>query len=68
MDDSNRFCGLGAEILATAVEEMRLDAPPVRVTRPDGAVVGCHPELDMALQPTREQLTTAIRAVMKGGW
>jgi pyruvate dehydrogenase E1 component beta subunit len=68
MDDSNRFCGLGAEIVATAVEEMRLDAPPIRITRPDGAVVGCLPELDVALQPTREQLVTAIRAVMKAGW
>ena len=66
LDDSNRFCGLGAEIVATAVEEMRLDVPPIRVTRPDGAVVGCLPELDVALQPSREQLVTAIRAVVKG--
>jgi pyruvate dehydrogenase E1 component beta subunit len=68
MDDSNRFCGFAAEIVATAVEEMRVDVPPVRVTRPDGAVVGCLPELDLALQPTREQLAGAIRAVMKGAW
>jgi acetoin:2,6-dichlorophenolindophenol oxidoreductase subunit beta len=67
LDDSNRFCGFGAEMVATAAEEMRLAAPPVRVTRPDGAVVGCQPELDIALQPSRDQLATAIRTVMKGG-
>ncbi|MCW6011210.1 alpha-ketoacid dehydrogenase subunit beta [Micromonospora sp. CPCC 205371] len=65
-DDSNRSCGLAGEILATAAEEMRLDAPPKRVTRPDGAVViGCAPALDLAVQPSRAQLTTAIRAVLK---
>ncbi len=66
MDDSNRSCGLGGEILATAAEQMRLVAPPKRVTRPDGAMVGASPELDVALQPTREQLVTAIRKVLKG--
>jgi pyruvate/2-oxoglutarate/acetoin dehydrogenase E1 component len=39
IDDSNRSCGLGAEVAATAAEEMRLVAPPKRVTRPDGAVL-----------------------------
>jgi pyruvate dehydrogenase E1 component beta subunit len=66
VDDSNRSCGLGGEVLATAAEEMRLVAPPKRVTRPDGAIVGAAPELDVALQPTREQLVAAIRAVLKG--
>jgi pyruvate dehydrogenase E1 component beta subunit len=65
MDDSNRSCGLGGEILATAAEEMRLIAPPKRVTRPDGAMVGAVPELDVALQPTRDQLVAAIRRVLK---
>lgn len=65
MDDANRACGLAAEILATAAEEMALVAPPKRVTRPDGAVVGCSPELDVALQPSREQVIAAIRMVMK---
>lgn len=65
MDDSNRSCGLGGEIVATAAEQMRLVAPPKRVTRPDGAMVGASPELDVALQPTREQLVTAIRKVLK---
>ncbi|GAA4687201.1 alpha-ketoacid dehydrogenase subunit beta [Phytohabitans rumicis] len=65
-DDSNRHCGIGAEILATAAEEMPLIAPPKRVTRPDGAVVvGCSPELDRAVQPTRPQLLAAIQAVTK---
>ena len=68
IDDSNRSCGLGGEILATAAEEMRLVAPPKRVTRPDGAVViGCEPALDRAVQPNREQLVTAVREVVKRG-
>lgn len=67
MDDSNRFCGLAAEVLATAAEEMHLVARPKRVTRPDSAVLGCVPEMDMALQPTRTQLATAIRQVFKSG-
>jgi len=65
VDDANRACGLAAEILATAAEEMDLVAPPKRVTRPDGAVVGCSPDLDFALQPSRDQLIAAIQAVMK---
>jgi len=65
IDDSNRSCGLGGEILATAAEEMRLIAPPKRITRPDGAMVGAAPELDVVLQPTREQLVAAIRRVLK---
>jgi acetoin:2,6-dichlorophenolindophenol oxidoreductase subunit beta len=66
-DDGNRFSGLGAEILATAAEEMHLVAPPKRVTRPDGAIVGAVPELDMVLQPTRDQLVAAIHKVLKSG-
>lgn len=68
IDDSNRSCGLGAEILATAAEEMRLVAPPRRVTRPDGAVLGCTPELDLALQPNRDQLAAAVQQVCKHSW
>jgi len=65
-DDTSRFCGLGAEILATAVEQMRLVAPPRRVTRPDSAVViGCDRALDLAVQPSREQLVSAIGTVAK---
>lgn len=68
LDDANRSCGLGGEILATAAEEMHLVAPPKRVTRPDGAVViGCDPALDRAVQPNREQLVTAVREVVKRG-
>ncbi len=65
IDDSNRSCGIGAEVLATAAEEMPLTAPPKRVTRPDGAVLPFALDLDRALQPSRDQLVEAIRATMK---
>lgn len=65
IDDSNRSCGLGAEVIATVTEEMALIAPPKRVTRPDGAVLPFALELDRAVQPSREQLSTAIKTVMK---
>lgn len=64
-DDSNRSCGFGAEVLATAAEELRLTAPPRRVTRPDGAVLPFAPVLDRALQPSRDQLRRALYAVLK---
>jgi len=67
IDDSNRSCGIGGEILATAAEQMRLVAPPKRITRPDGAVLPFAEGLDRALQPTREQLRHAIQAVAKTG-
>jgi acetoin:2,6-dichlorophenolindophenol oxidoreductase subunit beta len=65
VDDSNRSCGIGGEILATAAEEMRLVAPPKRVTRPDGAVLPFALELDRAVQPSEDQLTTAVLEVVK---
>ena len=65
IDDSNRSCGIGAEVLATAAEEMRLIAPPKRITRPDGAILGFAPELDLVLQPSRQQLVSAIQHVIK---
>lgn len=68
IDDSNRSCGIGAEILATAAEEIGLAAPPKRVTRPDGAVLPFALELDLALQPGREQLADAVQLAMKGKW
>jgi pyruvate dehydrogenase E1 component beta subunit len=68
IDDSNRSCGIGAEILATAAEQLRLTAPPRRVTRPDGTVLPFARALDLALQPNREQLRTAIRAAAKSTW
>lgn len=67
MDDSNRSCGIGAEIIATAAEEMHLVAPPKRITRPDSAVLGFSAEVDIALQPSREQLAAAIQEVVKSG-
>ncbi|HEU5354492.1 MAG TPA: transketolase C-terminal domain-containing protein [Actinocrinis sp.] len=65
IDDSNRSCGIGAEILATAAEQFALTAPPKRVTRPDGTVLPFALDLDRALQPGAEQLRQAIRAVLK---
>jgi pyruvate/2-oxoglutarate/acetoin dehydrogenase E1 component len=65
IDDSNRMCGIGAEILATAAERLELVSPPARVTRPDGAVLPFALELDRAIQPSRAQLTTAIQGVLK---
>lgn len=67
VDDSNRSCGIGAEILATAAEEMRLTAPPRRVTRPDGAVLPFARELDLACQPTRAQLRAAVEKTVGAG-
>jgi pyruvate dehydrogenase E1 component beta subunit len=65
VDDSNRSCGIGAEIVSTAAEEMRLIAPPRRVTRPDGAVLPFARELDLALQPNQDQLLVAVQEVAK---
>jgi acetoin:2,6-dichlorophenolindophenol oxidoreductase subunit beta len=64
-DDSNRYAGFGAEVLATAAEEMRLTAPPRRITRPEAAMVGASPELDPGLLPNRGQLVDAIKRVLK---
>ncbi|MEH1016009.1 transketolase C-terminal domain-containing protein [Micromonospora sp. CPCC 206060] len=66
VDDSNRSCGIGAEVIASVVERVPLAAPPRRVTRPDGAVLPYAAALDRAVQPGREQLTAAIQLVMKG--
>ena len=63
-DDANRSCGLAAEIVATAAEEMELIAPPKRVTRAD-AVVPFAVELELAVLPSRAQLEDAVRAVVR---
>ncbi len=60
-EDASRFAGMSGEIAATAAEEMALIEPPLRVTQPDGAIVGLAPELDKALQPNSEQLAAAVR-------
>ncbi|MBS2964422.1 alpha-ketoacid dehydrogenase subunit beta [Actinocrinis puniceicyclus] len=65
IDDSNRSCGIGAEVVASAAQESRLIAPPRRITRPDGAVLPFALALDRALQPNAEQLRQAVRAVAK---
>jgi acetoin:2,6-dichlorophenolindophenol oxidoreductase subunit beta len=65
VDDASRFAGIGGEIVATAVERLRLTAPPVRVTQPDGSIPGLAPELDTAVQPNGEQLAAAVRQVVR---
>ncbi|MDO8209946.1 transketolase C-terminal domain-containing protein [Conexibacter sp. CPCC 206217] len=67
-DDTNRTCGLAAEVVATAAEEFAdlLVAPPKRITRAD-APIPFAVELEVALLPSREQLTDAIRAVAAVG-
>ncbi|HEY0636843.1 MAG TPA: transketolase C-terminal domain-containing protein [Pseudonocardiaceae bacterium] len=65
MDDSNRSCGVAAEILATASERFGLTTAPARVTRPDGAVLPFALELDRAVQPSRAQLVNAVQGVLK---
>jgi pyruvate dehydrogenase E1 component beta subunit len=61
-DDSNKSCGLAAEVIATAVEELDLRVPPRRVTRAD-APVPFAVELELALLPSSEQLAAAVRSV-----
>ncbi|WP_035795320.1 alpha-ketoacid dehydrogenase subunit beta [Kitasatospora mediocidica] len=64
-DDSNRMCGFGAEVITGVVERgAPLRTAPRRVTRPDGAVLPFALGLDRALQPSRDQLRDAVRAVM----
>jgi len=66
VDDSNRTCGLGAEIVATAAEEMELVARPRRITRAD-APIAFAVELERAVLPSREQLVAAVRATAAEG-
>jgi pyruvate/2-oxoglutarate/acetoin dehydrogenase E1 component len=66
VDDSNRSCGFAAEILATATEEMQLRSRPRRVTRAD-APIPFAVDLELALLPSRPQLTEAIHAVLEEG-
>jgi pyruvate/2-oxoglutarate/acetoin dehydrogenase E1 component len=65
-DDSNRSCGLGAEIVATAAEEMRLVARPRRITRADTPIAFAV-ELEKAVLPSRAQLAAAVRAAAAEG-
>jgi acetoin:2,6-dichlorophenolindophenol oxidoreductase subunit beta len=63
-DDSNRSAGLAAEIVATAAEDLNLQAPPKRVTRAD-APVPFALDLERAVLPRRDALERAIRAVVR---
>jgi acetoin:2,6-dichlorophenolindophenol oxidoreductase subunit beta len=62
-DDASRSCGFAAEVVATAVEEMTLDAPPRRVTRAD-VPISYAVELELAALPSRERLTAVVRDVV----
>jgi len=66
LDDTNRSCGLAAEVVATAAEEMDLRVAPRRVTRAD-APIPFAVDLELALLPSRTQLAEAIRAVALEG-
>jgi pyruvate dehydrogenase E1 component beta subunit len=68
IDDTNRTCGLAAEVVATAAEELAdaLVAPPRRITRAD-APIPFAVELEVALLPSREQLAAAVRSVVAVG-
>jgi pyruvate dehydrogenase E1 component beta subunit len=61
-DDSNRTCGLAAEIIASAVEAVELASSPRRITRAD-AVIPFAPNLEAALLPERALLAATVRAV-----
>jgi pyruvate dehydrogenase E1 component beta subunit len=65
IDDANRTCGIAGEVIATVSERVRLAAPPVRVTRPDGAVLPFSLGLDRATQPSRAQLAAAVNLTVK---
>ena len=56
---------LAGEVIATMSERVRFAAPPVRVTRPDGAVLPFSLELDRAVQPSRAQLAAAVALTVK---
>jgi pyruvate dehydrogenase E1 component beta subunit len=64
-DDSNRTCGLAAELSAWAAEELfhELRAPVVRVTRAD-VPVPFSIALDKHVLPRPEQLESAVRSVV----
>jgi len=62
-DDSNRSCGLAAEILATAAEEMDLRFPPKRVTRAD-VPVPFSSGIEQTVLPSRTRLEAAVRDVL----
>ena len=64
-DDSNRSCGLAAEVVATAAEEMDLRCPPKRVTRADVPAVPFSMPIEQAVLPSRSQLVAAIEDLLE---
>ena len=67
-DDSNRTCGLAAEIAANAAEQLfsYLKAPVARITRAD-VPVPFSIALDKLVLPSGAQLEEAIRTIMNIG-
>jgi acetoin:2,6-dichlorophenolindophenol oxidoreductase subunit beta len=59
-DDSNRSCGLAAEIVATAAEEMDLRERPRRVTRADVPAVPFSGPIERAALPSKHNLVATI--------
>ncbi len=66
-DDSNRSCGMAAEISAFAAESLfsHLRAPIIRITRAD-VPVPFSIALDKYVLPKAEQLEAAIRSIVSG--
>lgn len=64
VDDTNRTCGLGGEIVATIAEEVLFKVLPRRVTRCDIAVPFA-PMLEKATVPCRDDIIKAVMAVME---
>jgi pyruvate/2-oxoglutarate/acetoin dehydrogenase E1 component len=65
IDDSNRACGMAAEIITGVLEQLTLLSRPRRVSRPDGAVLPFAQGLDRALQPNQQRLVAAVEQVLE---
>jgi pyruvate/2-oxoglutarate/acetoin dehydrogenase E1 component len=62
-DDTDKTCGLAAEVVATIVETIRLRSAPRRVTRADAAIPFA-PVLERALIPGKDAIVTAVTDVV----
>ena len=64
MDDGNLSCGFAAEVVATAACSGSLTRPPIRLTRPDMTAMPFAVTLELALQPSEDDLRAALSEVM----
>lgn len=62
-DDTDKTCGLAAEIIATIAESIQLRSTPRRVTRADVAVPFA-PALERAVTPDRDSIAAAVMDVV----